>query len=60
MSVERYGSLQLLRLRIFAEERRIDFRDPAATTDIEDLGKAVSLAEGDRQAIEITPVPEHE
>ena len=44
----------------FAEERQIDFRDTAATTDIEDLGKTVSLAEGDRQAIELTPVPEHE
>ena len=41
----------------FAEERQIDFRDEGATTDIEDLGKTVSLAEGDRQAIDLTPVP---
>jgi hypothetical protein len=41
----------------FAEERRIDFRDTAATTDLEDLGMTVSLAEGDREAIDLTPVP---
>jgi hypothetical protein len=44
----------------FAEERRIDFRDAAATTDIEDLGKTVSIVEGGRQAIELTPVPENQ
>ena len=42
----------------FTEERRIDFRDAAATTDIEDLGKTVSIVEGGRQAIQLTPVPE--
>jgi hypothetical protein len=42
----------------FAEERQIDFRDPAATTDIEDSGKALIIAEGDRQGIELIAVPE--
>jgi hypothetical protein len=42
----------------FAEERQIDFRDLSATTDIEDLGKAVIIAEGERQDIELIPVPE--
>jgi hypothetical protein len=42
----------------FADERQIDFRDPVATTDIEDLGKAINIAEGDHQAVELIPVPE--
>jgi 5-hydroxyisourate hydrolase-like protein (transthyretin family) len=42
----------------FAEERQIDFRDPAATTDFEDLGKAVNVVDGERQDIELIPVPE--
>jgi hypothetical protein len=42
----------------FAEERQIDFRDPAATADIEDSGKAISIADGERQGIELIPVPE--
>jgi len=33
----------------FAEERQIDFRDPATTADIEDSGKAISIADGERQ-----------
>ena len=36
----------------------IDFRDPAATTDFEDLGKAVNVVDGERQDIELIPVPE--
>ncbi len=46
------------RVFAFAEERQIDFRDPAATADIEDLGKAVNLGEGDRQSLELTVAPE--
>jgi len=42
----------------FAEERQIDFRDPAATADIQDSGKAISIADGERQGIELIPVPE--
>jgi len=42
----------------FTEERRIDFRDPVATADLEDSGKAVSVAEGDHLNIELAPVPE--
>lgn len=42
----------------FADERQIDFRDSVATTDIEDLGKAINIAEGDHQAVELIPVPE--
>jgi hypothetical protein len=41
----------------FVEERQIDFRDPAATADIEDSGKAVTIAESARQSIELTPAP---
>lgn len=44
------------RVFAFAEERQLDFRDPAATTDIEDSGKAVNVAEGERQNVEVTPV----
>jgi protocatechuate 3,4-dioxygenase beta subunit len=47
------------RVFAFAEERQIDFRDPAATTDIEDLGKAITIGEGERQGIELIPVPEN-
>jgi hypothetical protein len=42
----------------FAEVRQIDFRDPAAATDIEDSGKAINIAEGERRDVELTPVPE--
>jgi len=42
----------------FAEERQVDFRDAAATAEIEDSGKAVSIAEGERQGVELSPVPE--
>jgi protocatechuate 3,4-dioxygenase beta subunit len=43
----------------FTDESRIDFRDPAATSDIEDSGKAIIIAEGDRQTLDLTPVPEN-
>jgi hypothetical protein len=46
------------RVFAFAEERRLDFRDPSATTDIEDSGKAISVAEGERQDVELNPVPD--
>jgi len=39
----------------FAENRQIDFRDTAATSDIEDLGKAITIAEGERQGVELIP-----
>ena len=42
----------------FADERRVDFRDPAATADIEDSGKAINVAEGERQSIELTVTAE--
>ena len=42
----------------FAEERQIDFRDSDATTDIEGLGRAIHIAEGERQDIELIPVPD--
>jgi hypothetical protein len=42
----------------FAQERQIDFRDPAVTADIEDLGMAVNIAEGERQEIQLVPVPD--
>jgi len=44
----------------FAEERQVDFRDAAAMADIEDSGKAVSIAEGERQGVELAPAPEDE
>jgi Carboxypeptidase regulatory-like domain len=42
----------------FADERQVDFRDPAATADIEDSGKTINVAEGERQSIELTVAPE--
>jgi hypothetical protein len=42
----------------FAEESRIDFRDSAATADIEDSGKAITIAEGASQNVELMPVPD--
>jgi hypothetical protein len=42
----------------FGEEKRIDFRDPAATSEIEDSGKAISVSEGEHKSIELMPVPE--
>ena len=42
----------------FAEERQVDFRDAAATAEIEDSGKAVSIGEGEQQGVELTPVLE--
>ena len=42
----------------FAAERQIDFRDPLATADFENLGKAVNIAESDHQAAELTLIPE--
>jgi hypothetical protein len=50
------GSYQVF---AFAEERQIDFRDPAAISDIEGLGKAINVAEGGRQNVELTVVPEN-
>jgi protocatechuate 3,4-dioxygenase beta subunit len=46
------------RVFAFAEETRLDFRDPAATRDIEDSGKAINVAEGERQSVELTVAPE--
>jgi hypothetical protein len=40
----------------FAEQKQIDFRDPAATADIEDSGTALHIAEGEHQAIELTQI----
>ncbi len=46
------------RVFAFAEEtRQLDFRDPSATADIEDSGKAVNIAEGERRNVELTAVP---
>jgi hypothetical protein len=38
----------------FAEERQIDF-----LPDLEDSGKAVSIAEGERRGVELTPPPDN-
>ncbi len=46
------------RVFAFAEERQLDFRDPAATSEIEDSGKAINVAEGDHQSVELTAPPE--
>jgi len=42
----------------FLDDRYVDFRDAAAAAEIEDSGKAVEIAAGDRKALELTPVPQ--
>ena len=42
----------------FAEERSIDFRDPTATAEIEDSGKAINVGEGEHKGVDLTPLPE--
>jgi hypothetical protein len=45
------------RLFAFAQERRLDFRDPASLAEIEKHGKAVKIAEGERQQASLTVLP---
>ena len=42
----------------FAAERQLDFRDPAAASEVEDSGKPVTIAEGEHQSVDLTSVPE--
>lgn len=42
----------------FADDPQIDFRDADATKEFEDSGKAVKIAEGERQSVELNPVPD--
>ena len=41
-----------------AKDAGVDFRDPAGVKDIENEAKAVKVAEGDHQNVEIEVAPE--
>ncbi len=44
----------------FPHDVRVDERDPDSTKPYEKYGKAVKLAEGDRQTVDLKPAPVEE
>jgi len=42
----------------FAKDAGVDFRDPDAAKDIEDQGRAITVAEGERRSVVVEVAPQ--